>query len=62
MITDLDSIMETHGIDALLITGPAQHNPTMVYLTGVRHLTHADLIKKRGEAPVLFHGPMERDE
>ena len=47
---------------ALLVTGPAQHNPAMVYLTGGGHLTDADLIKKRGEPAVLFHGPMERDE
>ncbi len=62
MKTDLDPLMEAHAIDALWITGPALQNPAMVYLTGRRHLTGADLIKKRGETPVLFHGPMERDE
>jgi len=34
----------------------------MVYLTGGGHLTHADLIKKRGEPPVLFCASMEREE
>jgi Xaa-Pro aminopeptidase len=34
----------------------------MVYMTGGGHLTNADLIKKRGQAPVLFYYPMERDE
>ncbi len=62
MKSDLDSIMQANGIDALLVTGPAQHNPAMVYLTGGGHLTNADLIHKRGEAPVLFHAAMERDE
>ena len=49
MKSDLDAIMQAQNIDALLITGPAQHNPAMVYLTGCGHLTVADLIKKRGE-------------
>lgn len=62
MKTDIDSLMQAHDLDALLVTGAAQHNPDMVYFTGIVHVTHADLIKKRGEAPVLFHGSMERDE
>jgi Xaa-Pro aminopeptidase len=61
MKTDLDSLMEKHEIDALLITGPAQHNPPMYYMTGGEHLTHADMVKKRGEGAVLFHSSMERD-
>jgi Xaa-Pro aminopeptidase len=62
MKTDLDNLMQSRDLDALLITGPAQHNPPMYYLTGGVHLTSADLIKKRGEPPVLFFSPMERDE
>jgi Xaa-Pro aminopeptidase len=62
MKSDLNSLMETRGIDALLITGPAQQNPAMVYLTGIHHLSEADLIFKRGEQPTLFYRSMERDE
>ena len=62
MKQDIDQLMKEEGIDALLVTGPAQHNPPMVYLTGGAHLTSAALIKKRGSDPVLFHYPMERDE
>jgi Xaa-Pro aminopeptidase len=62
MKTDLDSLMQSRNLDALLVTGPAQHNPPMVYLTGGGHLTQADLIKKRGADPLLFYSPMERDE
>jgi len=62
MKTDLDALMQSHDLDALLVTGPAQHNPPMVYLTGGGHLTSADLIKKRREPPLLFYNPMERDE
>lgn len=62
MKTDLDALMQEKDLDAILVTGPGQHNPAMVYMTGGGHLTNADLIKKRGEAPVLFYNPMERDE
>ena len=62
MKTDLDSLMLENNIDAILINGPAQHNPAMVYMTGGGHVSYADLIKKRGYPPVLFYNPMERDE
>lgn len=62
MKTDLDRFMQEKDLDAILVTGPGQHNPAMVYLTGGCQLTNADLIKKRGEPAVLFHYPMERDE
>jgi Xaa-Pro aminopeptidase len=62
MKTDLDILMQEKDLDAILVTGPGQHNPAMVYLTGGCQLTNADLIKKRGEPAVLFHYPMERDE
>jgi Xaa-Pro aminopeptidase len=62
MKADLDQLMQEKKFDALLITGSAQHNPAMYYFTGSRHVTSGDLVKKRGEAPVLFCNPMERDE
>ncbi|HZD56121.1 MAG TPA: M24 family metallopeptidase [Anaerolineales bacterium] len=62
MKSDLDELMRTKGFDAILITGPAQHNPAMVYLTGGAHLTSGDLIKKQGEEPILFYNSMEREE
>lgn len=62
MKSDLDALMQARNLDAILITGPAMHNPSMYYLTGGVHLTGADLIKKRGEPPVLYHRTMERDE
>jgi Xaa-Pro aminopeptidase len=58
----LEQLMKQYGVDALFITGPAQHNPAMVYFTGIIHVTQAELVKKRGATPILFHGPMERDE
>ena len=62
MKTDLDTLMQHNQLDAILVTGPGQHNPAMVYLTGGGHLTNADLIKVRGKDAVLFYNPMERDE
>ncbi len=62
MKSGLDSLMQTNQLDAILITGPGQHNPAMVYLTGGGHMTNADLIKVRGKEAVLFYNPMERDE
>lgn len=62
MKTDLDSLMQSRNLDALLVVGPAQHNPAMTYLTGGGHVTNAVLVKRRGEQPVLFYNPMEREE
>jgi Xaa-Pro aminopeptidase len=60
--SDLDAIMQASNLDALIVFGNAQYNPPMYYLTGGGHVSHATLIKKRGEQAVLFHGDMERDE
>jgi len=54
--------MEKRGVEALLVTGSGKHNPAMVYLTGGAFFNDADLIIKPGQAPLLFHYPMERDE
>jgi Xaa-Pro aminopeptidase len=62
MKMDLDRLMQERGLDALWITGPANHNPALVYFTGVANITRADLIKRRGEPPILYHFPMEREE
>lgn len=58
----LDQLIKKYGADALWITGAAQHNPAMVYLTGGAHITGADLFVRPGQKPVLYHGMMERDE
>jgi Xaa-Pro aminopeptidase len=60
--SDIDAIMQASNLDALVVFGHAEHNPPMYYFTGGGHVSHAVLIKKRGEAAVLFHGDMERDE
>lgn len=62
MKSDLDALMQSRHIDALLILGNATHNPPMYYLTGGGHVSHAVLIKKSGEPGVLFCNDMEREE
>ena len=62
MKSDLDALMQTKNLDAILVIGHAENNPPMYYFTGGGHVSHATLIKKRGEEPVYFHADMERDE
>jgi Xaa-Pro aminopeptidase len=62
MKSDLDAIMQASNLDALIVVGHAEYNPPMYFFTGGGHVSHATLIKKRGEEAVLFHGDMERDE
>ncbi len=62
MKSDLDRLLKENQTEALWVTGPAQHNPPMVYLTGGGHMTQADIIQRVGEAPLLCHAPMEREE
>ena len=63
MRTDLDKLMEKAGVDALWVSGNLFDNPDMVYLSGIHHVNQADLFKKKGSDPVLFHQvDMEREE
>lgn len=62
MKSDLPTLMEERKLDGLVVLGNGFHNPAMVYFTGVSHITEALLVLKRGEEPLLFCHPMERDE
>ena len=62
MKSDLKKLLQDQQADALWVTGPAQHNPAMFYLTGGGHMTQADIIMRPGEDDILCHAPMERDE
>lgn len=62
MKADIDHLLKDHQAEVLWVTGPAQHNPAMVYMTGGGHMTQADVIKRRGQDAILCHAPMERDE
>ena len=62
MKSDLDTIMQARNLDAFIVFGNAENNPPMYYLTGGGHVSHATIIKKRGEDAVYFYNDMERDE
>lgn len=63
MKADLDQLMTERNFDALIVTGPSQANPIMYYLVNGAHVGEITIvIKKRGEAPVIFANSMERDE
>lgn len=62
MKSDLDNIMEQKNLDAILVSGGAAHNPPMYYFTGNVHISEAELVKLRGQRPVLFCKSMEREE
>ncbi|HRQ32748.1 MAG TPA: GxxExxY protein, partial [Anaerolineales bacterium] len=62
MKSDIDALMQARNLDALIVFGNAEHNPPMYYFTGGGHVSHATIIKKRGEEPIYFHADMERDE
>lgn len=62
MKSDIDALMQAKNLDALVVFGNAEHNPPMYYFTGGGHVSHATVIKKRGEEPIYFHADMERDE
>ena len=62
MKSDLDALMSERNLDAILVFGDAQYNPSMYYLTGGGHVNSAILMKKRNEEPVLFCNMMERGE
>ena len=52
MKSEIDALMQARDMDAILVFGNAEHNPPMYYLTGGGHVSHATLIKKRGnDAP-----------
>jgi len=62
MKKDIEQVIKANNIDALWISGAAQHNPSMTYFTGSIHVTAADLFIIPGKQPILFHGMMEREE
>jgi Xaa-Pro aminopeptidase len=62
MKSDIDALMQAKNLNALLVLGDAEHNPPMTYLVGGGHVSHAVLIKKFNEEPLLFCNAMEREE
>lgn len=62
MKKDIDRLMKERGIDAAVVVGTVKGNPNMYYMVNGAAMTHAVVIKKCGEDPVLLCGTMEREE
>lgn len=62
MKNELDQRMHDQGLDAIYVSGRVKHNSALTYLVGGAGLTHAEVIKKRDEDPVLIVNAMEREE
>ncbi len=62
MKQDIEKLMETRGVDALLVMGGTAGNPNLFYAVDGAGLTSAVFIKKKGTPAHLVHGPMERDQ
>ncbi|GAB4470544.1 MAG: Xaa-Pro peptidase family protein [Anaerolineae bacterium] len=62
MKTDIDGLMAQRGIDAMVIMGESVGNHALRYMTGGAKVSHAMVVKKRGEPALLICNPMEREE
>ena len=62
MKKDLDRLMQERGIDVAVVRGVVKGNSTMFYIVNGAKISHALVIKKRGEDPILLCGSMEREE
>ncbi len=62
MKSDLDGLMKSARLDAVVVLGNAEYNPPMYYFTGGGHVSNAALFKKAGQKPVLYCNAMERAE
>jgi Xaa-Pro aminopeptidase len=60
--SDLDRLMQERGFDALVAYGDIESNHVLQYMTSNARISHAYLIKKPGEEPVLVVSGMEREE
>ena len=62
MKSEMNKLMKEQGLDALWVMGAGDHNPNMVYFTGLHHISIANLFILQGKEPILLHQSMEREE
>ncbi len=62
MKSDIDRLMEDRGLDALIIAADENYSAALDYLTNGVEITTGLVMKKRGDAPVMFVNPMETEE
>jgi Xaa-Pro aminopeptidase len=62
MKQDLDRLMEERGLDAFVVAGKMNGNPTLYYMTNGAEVISGHVIKKRGGEPVFLCSPIDREE
>jgi Xaa-Pro aminopeptidase len=62
MKSDLDALIGSRGLDAIVVLGHGAQNPPMYYLAGGGHITNGVLVKKAGSPAVIYCNAMERAE
>ncbi len=62
MKQDLDRLMEERELNALVVAGKMNGNPTMYYMANGAKIISGHVIKRRGEQPVLLCSPIDREE
>ncbi len=62
MKSDLDSLMQKRGLAAIIVACAEPYSAARDYLIGSVEITGGLVIKKAGEAPVIFANPMEIEE
>ncbi|MCU0465031.1 MAG: M24 family metallopeptidase [Anaerolineae bacterium] len=62
MKSDIDSLMQQRGLDALLVFAGHDHSPTLDYLTGGVRITGGAALKLLGHDPILIVNGMETAE
>jgi Xaa-Pro aminopeptidase len=59
---DLDRLMQSRGLNALIVAGDESPNPCRYYLSGGARISDGMVFKLRGADPVLIVNGMETDE
>ncbi|MGD1992818.1 MAG: Xaa-Pro peptidase family protein [Anaerolineae bacterium] len=62
MKQDLDHLMEERGLDAAVVMGHTYGNPSLAYMLNGADVSQGVVVKRRGEAPLFIHSPIEREE
>ncbi len=60
MKQDLDRLMADAGLDAFVLSGSAETDPDVFYMTNGAQLEAALIVKRRGEPAILVHSPIEQ--
>ena len=62
MLSDLDAILRSHDIEALIVPMHEAMHPSFRWLSRGAKLTKGFVLKRRDAEPLLLYFPMERDE